>query len=259
MQIEPGFLKLNNRANTSSMQSHVNDVSRPVIFLGSNSMLHKLTETCEQLGIAVHGIIDRDYWGNTDSMYGVPVVDSEESFLDPERLAYYRDNFHFFCATNWIPEQNDISIRNYQKRMHLLDCIQQHQLPCVSLVDPSSQISRHATIGQGVYIDWNVQVNAGAVIGDFTNIYCGTVIGHDNLIGRNCVFQRHSMLIGDNIVGDNVYFGLCVKALKPNAQFGSGTVIHEAIYIRRGTVENEVVSLTGTNLNRINPYPFIKE
>jgi hypothetical protein len=67
------------------------------------------------------------------------------------------------------------------------------------------------------------------------------------------------MLIGDNTVGDNVYFGLCVKALKHGAKFGSGTIIHEAIYIRRGTVENEVVSMESDNLRRVKSYPFFAE
>ena len=241
------------------MQTHVNDCNRPLIFLGSNSMLHRLTETCEQLGITVRGIIDSNYWGNTDTICDVPVIDSEESFKDPDKLDYYRSNFNFFCATNWIPENNQISINNLQKRRHLLDLIQRHDLPCISIVDPGAQVSKHSTIGRGVYIDWNVQVNTLTTIGDFTSIYAGTIIGHHNTIGRNCVFQRHSMLVGSNTVGDNVYFGLCVKALKAGASFGSGTIIHEAIYIRRGTVENEVVSMESDNLRRVKSYPFFVE
>jgi hypothetical protein len=222
-------------------------------------MLHRLTETCEQVGIRVHGLIDSNYWGNTESICDVPVIDTEHSFADPDKLLYYKSNFNFFCATNWIPENNPVSVNNTKKRLYLLDLIKQYKLECITLADPDSQISKHSTVGRGVYIDWNVQINTMTTIGDFTNIYCGTVIGHHNTIGTNCVFQRYSMLIGDNTVGDNVYFGLCVKALKHGAKFGSGTIIHEAIYIRRGTVENEVVSMESDNLRRIKPYPFFVE
>ena len=241
------------------MSEHVNDASKPLIFIGSNAMLHKLSETCDGLGIKIHGVIDNDYWRNTATICDLPVIDTEESFNDPAKLEYYRSNFNFFCATNWIPENKDTSIRNLKKRLHLLDIIKQYKLNCISIVDAGSQISKYTTIGRGVYIDWNVQVNVGSVIGDFTNIFCGTVIGHHNTIGTNCVFQRDSMLVGNNVVGNNVYFGLCVKALKPQAKFGSGTIINEAIYIRRGTVENEIVSIDSANQHRINQYPFFKD
>lgn len=241
------------------MQNHVNDTHRPLIFIGSNSMLHRLTEVCEQVGIRIHGVIDGNYWGNTDMICDVPVIDTEEVFAQADRLEYYRNHFNFFCATNWIPENNEVSIRNHKKRQYLLDLIQQYDLPCISIVDPTAQVSKHSHLGHGVFVDYNVQINANTTVGDFTNIYAGSVIGHHNVIGRNCVFQRHSMLVGDNTVGDNVYFGLCVKALKPGAHFGSGTIIHEAIYIRRGTRDNEIVSMESQNQKRVRPYPFFEE
>jgi serine acetyltransferase len=240
------------------MNSCINDISRPVIFLGSNSMLHKFSETCENLGIQVAGVIDSDYWGNTDTICDIPVIDSEECFVDTTRLKYY-SNFNFFCATNWIPEKSAVAIRNFQKRLKLINLIQQYQLNTISIIDPGAQVSKYAVIGRGVFVDWNVQVNVGATVGDFTNIYCGTVIGHHSTIGTNCVFQRHSMLVNNATVGNNVYFGLCAKALKPGAKFGSGSIIQEAIYIRRGTVENEIVSMQSNNMQRIHQYPFIKE
>jgi hypothetical protein len=58
-------------------------------------------------------------------------------------------------------------------------------------------------------------------------------------------------------VGNDSYFGLCSKALKVGATFGANTFIHEAIYIRRGTLENEIVSMTGTNTKRVAPYPVV--
>ena len=60
----------------------------------------KFTEICEDAGITVHGIIDNDYFGNTDYIDDIPVIDTEFSFSDLEKLKYYRDNFNFFCATN---------------------------------------------------------------------------------------------------------------------------------------------------------------
>ena len=237
--------------------THINDLSRPVIFLGSNSLLYIVTEACEALGITVAGIIDRDYWGNTTHVCDVPVIDSEDSFNDPERLDYYQHNFNFFCAVNWMPEQNDIAVRNRQKRKYLLDVIDRCQLPCITIVDPTARISRHSTLGRGIFVDSGVTVNPHCHVGDFTNIYCNAFVGSNTHIGQNCVVQRECFITEACQVGNDCYFGLCSKALKVGARFGAGTFVHEAIYIRRGTLENEIVSMHGTNMKRVVPYPLV--
>lgn len=230
---------------------HINDSSRPLIFLGSNIVMPKFTEICEDAGIAVHGIIDNDYFGNTKDIDGIPVIDTEFSFSDLEKLKYYRDNFNFFCATNWLPFQDDISIRNKYKRNRLIDLIDYYNLNCLTIVDQSARISRRATVGKGVFIDGAVSIEPNVTIGDFTNIYSHTDIGHDSKIGRNCVIQRHSGLAADCTMENEVYFGTAVKALKHGATFGTGSFIQECIYLRRGTVAGEVVSLTEGNLKRV--------
>jgi hypothetical protein len=48
--------------------------------------------------------------------------------------------------------------------------------------------------------------------------------------------------------------GISVKAFKSGAVFGRGSFIHEGIYIRRGTIENEVVSMNGANTKRVINY-----
>jgi hypothetical protein len=237
--------------------SHINDLSKPVIFLGSNSLLYIVTEACEAHGITVQGIIDQDYWGNTSRVCDVPVIDTELSFQDPDVLDYYRHNFNFFCAVNWMPEQNDVAVRNRQKRHHLLNVINQYQLPCISIVDATARISRYSTIGHGVFIDAGVTVNPHCHIDNFTNIYCNAFIGSNTCIEQNCVIQRDCFVTEACRVGHDSYFGLCSKALKVGAEFGAGTFIHEAIYIRRGTVPNEIVSLQGPNMRRIQPYPVV--
>ena len=237
--------------------NQINDISRPVIFLGSNSLLYIVTEACERLGITVKGIIDSDYWGNTDHVCEVPIIDSEHSFYDAELLDYYQQNFNFFCAVNWLPEQNDVAVRNRQKRKHLLSIIDKYKLPCVSIVDSTARISRHSNLGRGVFVDAGVTVNPHCDIGDFSNIYCDAFVGSNTKIGQNCVIQRQCFITEACTVGDDSYFGLCSKALKVGATFGTGTFVHEAIYIRRGTLPNEIVSMHGTNMKRVVPYPMV--
>jgi NDP-sugar pyrophosphorylase family protein len=213
--------------------------------------MYKLTGICEDHGIPVAGIIDSDYYGNTEQVCEIPVIDSELAFSDPEKLDYYKNNFNFFCATNWIPESTPVDLRNRQKRSHLIDLIESLGLNCISLVDRDARILKYAEIGRGVFLDAHVMIEVKSKVGDFVSIYYNTLIGHDNVIGKNSVFQRQCILTGNNIVEEDVFFGVAVKALKPGAVFKRNSFIHEGIYIRRGTVADEVVSMNSINQSRV--------
>lgn len=232
--------------------SFVNDKSKPLVFVGSSITMYTLTELCEDLGIEVAGIIDSDYYGNTDQICGIDVIASEQQLANnPEQLDLYRSKYNFFCATNWIPVQTPVDIRNREKRNRLIDFIEHNQLSAITLIDPSAKISKYTKIGRGVLLDAYVLTQANSEIGDFSTIYYNVFIGHDCVVGRNCVFQRQSLLAAESIVGNDVYIASWSKAMKDGGRIGSGTFVQEAIYLKRNTVENEVVSLNGANTCRV--------
>lgn len=236
---------------TQSNRSHINDNTRPLIFLGSSQSMHELLEVCEDNNIQVHGVIDQDYYGNTEMLCDIPVIDGESVFDNPERLQYYRDNFNFFCATNWTPVQNAVHIRNKEKRMRLLDLLDQHQLSVISLIHKLADVSRYSTVGKGVYVDAFASVEPCVDIGDYVMIYSHSIIGHHATLGRNSVFQRRTSLSANTAYGKNVYFGLLVAHFRTNVVVSDGTFVHEGVCFKRGTVKNEVVSFDGENIKRV--------
>jgi hypothetical protein len=240
-----------------SLQKYINDSSKPLIFLGSNSIMYKFTEVCDMVGIKVAGLIDSNYFGNTEEICEVPVIDTELCLEDSTKLEYYKKNFNFFCAVNWTPEKTPVMERNQNKRWKLLELIHRYNLPCISIVDPDARISKNSTIGYGCFVDAHVMIEPLTTVGNFTNIYYNTILGHNNTVGNNCVFQRQVMLTGGNTVGDNCYFALAVKFMKFGATAGNNTFIQEGIYLRRGTVENEIVSEHGGNQSRVRTYPTV--
>lgn len=210
--------------------------------------MYKLTELCEDFGIQIAGILDKDYWGNTEYVCEIPVIGSQDEILKFK-------NYNFFCATNWQPIKDSISIRNKEKRHELMNLLKKNKLNCISLVDPSSKISRRSNIGVGVFIDAQVIIESNVNVGDFTTIYSQTQIGHDTVIKENCVFQRGVGLASRQIVENNVYFATAVRALKTGVTFGEGTFVHELVYLNRGTVPNEIVSFYDYNTRRVErPY-----
>jgi len=231
----------------------INDSSRPLVFLGSNSNLYQYIEICQLIGIDIAGIMDSDYYGNTDYYCEIPVIDTEESLYNSEKLKMYQEKYNFFCATNWSPERDADIIRNKEKRHKLIDLIDQFDLRCISLVGLVNFISPSVKIGKGVFIDSMVHVGPKASIGDFVNIQAMTCVGPNAKIGRNCTLQR-LCCISDVVVGENSYFAPMTKALKNKAVFGANTFIHEGIYIKRGTVDNEIVAMDQGNRHRVMPY-----
>lgn len=231
----------------------INDNSKPLIFIGSNYHLCFFTDACEMHGIKVHGIIDNDYYGNTAELDGVPFIDTEVSFDDPEKLEYYKNNFNFFLATNWVPTgiQPDIAVRNKQKRDRLISIIEKYGLPCINLVDPTARIHKSATLGKNIFIDANCYLAPKSSIGDFTNLFTGAGIGYNTKIGNSCVFQRHSGTMNDMTIEDEVYFGLHAQAPKDGSLIRRGTVVHPCLMVLRDTQENEEISLVGKDLRRV--------
>jgi acetyltransferase-like isoleucine patch superfamily enzyme len=229
--------------------------TKPLIFLGSNSVMELYSETCDENGIVVAGIIDSDYYGSRDTVCGIPIIDSESSFENPEQLAYYRENFVFFCAVNWQPVDTEINQRNRKKRQHYIDLINQHDLTCINIIDQRAKVSPSAQLGKGIYVGEFATLDPRVQIGDFVNIYGQCHIGHDTQIGVNSVIQRRCSLVGELTVESNVFVASNVYLLKNHARIGQGTFVHECIYLRRGTVANEIVSLQGANLRRVRAYP----
>ena len=229
------------------------DMDKPLIFLGSNTAIQIYSEICEENGISIKGIIDSDYYGNTDNIAGIPVIDSELSFNDPEKLRYYQENFNFFCATNWMPMLDKINQRNREKRHRLLNLIDQYNLNCINIIDRRSKISPSARLGQGILVAEFVVIEPNVVVDNFVNIWTGSMIGHDCSIGRNSVLQRDARLCGNITVEENVYLAMQAFLYKSQCTIGAGSFVHECVYLKRGTIPGEIVSLNGSNMRRVYP------
>jgi NDP-sugar pyrophosphorylase family protein len=209
---------------------------KKLIFLGTNSVLERYVEACERQGQEIEGIIDSDWYGNRDTFADLPIIDTEKIFSDhPTR---YKD-FVFFIGVNWNPEAG----RDIDKRKMFINLIRQHQLPCINLIDPTSYVSRFATLGQGVFIGSNCYVEPNCVIGDFVSIYGGNALGHDTWIGENTVIQRESKLHAK--IGNNCYIGIGSYVIRdPSLTIGDDVVVSPCVHVSRDVSNNETVTLS---------------
>ena len=222
--------------------------SRPLVFLGSNIALTQYVDTCRELGIEVKGIVDSDYHGNIETIDNVPVIGTEK---DINFLMTLAEDCDFFCAVTWTPEDNPVMNRNRKKRHKLINLIDELDLPCANLIDPRARVSSNTKFGKGIYVDSFALIDPNVTVGDFSNIYAFTGVGHHCKIGRNCVFQRQISITGNITFEDNVFLGTACKVLKSGVTIRDNTFVNEAIYLKRGTFKDEVVSKDGHNTRRV--------
>jgi carbonic anhydrase/acetyltransferase-like protein (isoleucine patch superfamily) len=244
-------MEVTGKSNLNNIGALVNDKSRPLLFIGSSSTMFYFKDVCDQHGIEIAGIIDNDYYGNVSSLEGIPVIDTEISFEDPDKLKYYRENFNFFLATNYVPQRDNVMKRNVQKKFQLMNLIDQYDLSCITLIDKDAKVHYTCTVGKNVFLDAMIYVSGYTEIGDYSSIYTGTCVGHHNKLGRNCVLQRKSGLHNYNVLEDNVFVGLASHVMGENLMIRQGTFVHPCLVVRRDTQPEEVISLVNKDLRKI--------
>jgi len=173
----------------------------PLVFVGSSHSILQLTDICDSRNIPVAGIIDSDYWGNIDSVAGVPIIGSEKEFDWPKK-------FNYFIAANWIPDKTSVQIRNFDKKLKLINLVEQNKIRCVNLIHPSAIVPKSCQLGYGIFI------GAGSILGDNCTLknYCRireqSFIAHGACIGVNSVVQVQAYIGHHVVIGSDSYVGV---------------------------------------------------
>ena len=211
-------------------------MTKKIIFLGTSVSMGIQIETAERMGYEITGIIDSDWFGNQDTFFEVPVIDSETIFeTDP---THYQ-NVEFFICVNWDPTVNPKGIL---KRKRFIDLVNRYQLPCTNLISDLAYISRFAKLGKNVFVGNATTIEPDCVIDDFVCIMNNVTLGHHSRIGSNSVMQRMSSLKGT--VGHDSYVGIGSMIFSPyGCAVGNNVDIGPGLYVSRDVKDNEQVRL----------------
>ena len=223
-----------------------------MIFLGSNSALGIWVDVCKRAGITITGIVDSDYYGNTESIKGVPVIGSEKDMDAVIDLAQaklpgrtiWKDKF--FIATNWDPSRRDeVTLRNNTKRQTFVDLAEQYNLPLGNIIDPLAVVPSDVKLGGGNYVGAGVVVEPEVKIGKHTQLWYQTIVGHGVEIGNDCVLQRRAGIWGGNM-GNHVYLsiGAIYGGNYEDSFIGDNAWIHPGLAVAgRPIKEGETVTI----------------
>ncbi len=133
-------------------------------------------------------------------------------------------------------------------REKIYDLIIQKGKRVISVISPSSSVSKYAIIGDSIFINRNASINAYSVIGKNVIINTGAIIEHDCEINDNVHIAPGAVLAGNVKVGSCSFIGA-------NAVIKQGVNIGKNVVVGAGTV---VLSDIPEGKKIVgNPYRFI--
>jgi UDP-3-O-[3-hydroxymyristoyl] glucosamine N-acyltransferase len=227
----------------------------PLILLGSRHEMSFFTDTAEQLGIEVLGILDQYYHGNTDTVDGVPVIGSELDLIDNPKL--YKDA-RFMLANTWDGNTRfgNLTHDGYHLRQQRLELINKLRLPLHTLIDPRAIVGKSVEVGPGSYIAPMVNIRSKTRIGSNVFIHDNAMLAHDIDIGDGTVLAPDCTILGGVKIGTNVYVGsrACVlnghSTKQPFVSIGDNSKIHAGALVQKDLPANSIATFNGRVMKR---------
>tara|TARA_R110002012_G_scaffold318750_2_gene537682 strand:- start:14073 stop:14699 length:627 start_codon:yes stop_codon:yes gene_type:complete len=156
-------------------------------------------------------------------------TEQTEMIFNPYNLKYlgFESSKQYDFTTidcDYILGIGDNSLRSQVGRLILSS---KNQL--LNVIHPKSDISSHVTLGNGIFISKNANVNTLANIGDFCILNTGCIIEHECKIGSSSHIAPGAVLLGNVEIGNNTLIGA-------NAVVKQGVKIGANVIVGAGTV-----------------------
>ena len=172
---------------------------RPVVFIGSNYNLLQMVDLVRLQGRELVGIIDSDYYNNTEHICGVAVVGSEETWD-------WGQDYEYFVATNWSP-RDSVQERNRVKRVAQITQIKNQKVDCINLIHPTSIVPETVQLGQGIMIGAGAILGNDCHIGDFCQIREQSYLAHNTTLSENIIVQVKAYIGAGVTIKEQSYIG----------------------------------------------------
>ena len=170
----------------------------------------------------------------------IPVIGSSDNL---EKQSFETKYFH-------------IAIGDNVARGRLFNELKNLRYEVVSLIHPTSVISKNAKIGKGCFLGPNAILNNGTVIDDAVIINSGAIIEHDNYIGFSSNMAPGSKTGGRVIVGKYAFIGIGATIL-PDIRIGEGAMVGAGSTLVKNVDDKTTVSGYAAKKHKQNIYVTI--
>ena len=174
---------------------------KPVVFLGSNGNILQMLDIVHSEGRTVAGIVDSDYWGNTDTIKGIPVIGSELEWS-------WSNEYDYFVAAGWSYPNNEVQHRCFRKRDHYIRLLEEQGIACTNIIHSRAWVPDTVALGQNIMICADVIVQNEVVICDHAQVREQSYLAHNCIIGKNSVISAGAYIGNMVQVGEHAYIGV---------------------------------------------------
>ena len=180
-----------------------------IILIGGGGHCKSVIDVIEQEGrFTIAGIVDKPELFGTDILgYKIIANDSE--------LKELAKNYQYALVTVG-------QIKSSFNRLKLYDLALKSGFILPSIISPSSYISRHSSIGNGVVIMHSVVINSDTIVGNNCIINSKALIEHDCQISHHCHISTNATINGGVIVESESFIG-------------SGAIISQSVRVQKGS------------------------
>ncbi len=187
---------------------------KELVIVGAGGQARVVIDAAEAVGFQIHGIVDVKYKNQNEEIMDYPILGDLDTLkkFDP-------------VQTNIAIALGDGHHRaKYFHKVHELG----FSLP--NIIHQRAILSKHLTLGIGVFINAGAIVNTQTDIGDNTIINTGVIIDHEVSIGKHCHIGPGAKIAGRVEIGDNCFIGIGASVIDyirigNNVTIGAGSVI----------------------------------
>ncbi len=135
-----------------------------------------------------------------------------------------------------------ISMGNNEIRANLSKKIREKAGHIPTLVHPSAEVSRYASLAEGVVIQAGAVIQATASIGRDTVISYNSSVAHTSSVGNNCYVAAGASVGAYSKIKDNVLIGQSAVTISGRVDFvGENSVIGAGSVVTKNVEPNSVV------------------
>ena len=213
-------------------------MATPVILLGYGGNVVDVIDMLDDLNDA-HGSSEPRYevlgfMDNRDELQGrvlngYPMLGK---FADAQRFVERYADVRF---TTWIGRSD-----TYLRRPQMIASLGVSHERFLTLVHPTTYLSRRATVGQGALVFQHCTISNGARIGDHVVVLPQTIISHDCVLDDYAVATSAVLVGSEAKVGRNAYLGTGCSML-PGVRIGEGSLVGLSTVVLRDVEPYTVV------------------
>ena len=154
--------------------------------------MYDLIHIATALNKPIKGILDRQYFGNTNSICDIPLIGSELQLLDlaDATANQWREECDFFVANWWdgSEEFKNPSEHGEKLREARIQLLKDANVNVINLIHPSATIyGDRVKLGVGILVQAHAILFNKVIIGDYCIVDWRAIIGDGSILEENVI------------------------------------------------------------------------